>query len=150
MQRLLWLYTYVCSGCIRICMSLAVYVCVSSTGSGCVRVRICSACSGLIRECSARVEVPRRPDCIGPWPSRLVRTGYDPHPCSDQVSQNTWKVDVRLPGKGNSNSHGARPVHQTISMIKWIRTNNPKPRTPVGVIRMDGAVDHGPASPRRH
>ena len=23
---------------------------------------------------------------------------------------------------GNSNSHGARPVHSTISMIKWIRT----------------------------
>ena len=21
------------------------------------------------------------------------------------------KVDIRLPGKGNSNSHGARPVH---------------------------------------
>ena len=30
------------------------------------------------------------------------------------------KVDVRLPGKGNSNSHGARPVHPTITMIKWI------------------------------
>ena len=28
------------------------------------------------------------------------------------------KVDIRLPGKGNSNSHGARPVHQIISMIK--------------------------------
>ena len=35
----------------------------------------------------------------------------------------TWKVNVRLPGTGNSNSHGARPVHQIISMIKWIRTN---------------------------
>ena len=23
---------------------------------------------------------------------------------------------------GNSNAHGARPVHQIISMIKWIRT----------------------------
>ena len=33
------------------------------------------------------------------------------------------KVDMRLPGKGNSNSHGARPVHQIISMIKWIRTS---------------------------
>ena len=33
------------------------------------------------------------------------------------------KVDVRLPGKGDSNSHGARPVHQIISMIKWIRTS---------------------------
>ena len=33
------------------------------------------------------------------------------------------KVDIRLPGKGNSNSHGARPVHQKIiTLIKWIRT----------------------------
>jgi hypothetical protein len=29
----------------------------------------------------------------------------------------------RLPGKGNSNSHGARPVHQIFSMIKRIRTS---------------------------
>ena len=29
---------------------------------------------------------------------------------------------VALPGKGNSNSHGARPVHLTIAMIQWIRT----------------------------
>ena len=26
-------------------------------------------------------------------------------------------------GKGDSNSHGARPVHLIITMIKWIRTN---------------------------
>ena len=32
-------------------------------------------------------------------------------------------VDVRLPGKGNSKSHGARSVHQIITMIKWIRTS---------------------------
>jgi len=32
------------------------------------------------------------------------------------------KVDVRLPGKGNSNSHDTRPVHLIITMIKWIRT----------------------------
>ena len=38
-----------------------------------------------------------------------------PHTCGG-------KVDIRLPGKGNSNSHGARPVHQIISMIKWNRT----------------------------
>jgi len=31
------------------------------------------------------------------------------------------KIDVRLPGKRNSNSHGARPVHLIIAMIKWIR-----------------------------
>ena len=33
------------------------------------------------------------------------------------------KVDVWLPGKWNSKSHGARPVHLTITMIKWIRTS---------------------------
>ena len=33
------------------------------------------------------------------------------------------KVDVRLPGKGNSNSHGAMPVHLIITMIQWIRTS---------------------------
>ena len=30
------------------------------------------------------------------------------------------KVDIRLPGKGDSNSHGARPVHQK---HRWIRTS---------------------------
>ena len=33
------------------------------------------------------------------------------------------KVDARLPGKGNSKSHGARPIHFIITMIKWIRTS---------------------------
>jgi len=31
------------------------------------------------------------------------------------------KVDIRLPGKGNSNSHGAKPVHQK---HRWIRTRS--------------------------
>jgi len=43
---------------------------------------------------------------------------YAPNPdCSRLI-----EVDVRLPGKGYSNSHGARPVHLIITMIKWIRT----------------------------
>ena len=58
-----------------------------------------------------------------------------PHDVHDQLVQElhrrflreglgvTRKVDVRLPGKGNSNSHGARPVHLIITMIKWIRTS---------------------------
>ena len=33
------------------------------------------------------------------------------------------KVDVRLPGEGNSNTHGARPIHLIITMIKLIRTS---------------------------
>ena len=40
----------------------------------------------------------------------------------------TRKVDIRLPGKGNSNSHGARPVHQIFSMMKWIQTNRLSPK----------------------
>jgi len=34
----------------------------------------------------------------------------------------SWKVYIRLPGRGNSNSHSARPVHQISSMLKWIPT----------------------------
>ena len=34
-----------------------------------------------------------------------------------------WKVDVTLPGKRNSDSHGTRPVHLIISVIKWIRSS---------------------------
>ena len=30
---------------------------------------------------------------------------------------------MRLPGKGNSKSHGARPVHLVITMIKWMRAS---------------------------
>ena len=33
------------------------------------------------------------------------------------------KVNVRLPGKWNSNSQGARPVRLILTIIKWIRTN---------------------------
>jgi len=33
------------------------------------------------------------------------------------------KLDIGLPGKGNSSSHGARPVHRIISLIEWIRTS---------------------------
>ena len=32
-------------------------------------------------------------------------------------------ADARLPGKGNSNSHGTRPVHLIITMITWIWTS---------------------------
>jgi len=43
--------------------------------------------------------------------------------CFPCLTDPTRKVDVRLPGKGNSNSHGARPVHLIITRIKWIRTS---------------------------
>jgi len=50
---------------------------------------------------------------------------------------------VRLPGKRNSNSHGARPVHLTIKMITWIWTSrlsikNSLPQPPKVVLDMHG------------
>ena len=33
------------------------------------------------------------------------------------------EIEVRLPGKGSSKSHGARPVLLIITMIQWIRTS---------------------------
>ena len=41
----------------------------------------------------------------------------------DGVTAANRKVEIRLPGKGNSNFDGARPAHQIITMIKWIRTS---------------------------
>ena len=38
-------------------------------------------------------------------------------------SQGSRKVEESLPGKGNSNSHGARPVHLIITMMMWIHTS---------------------------
>ena len=45
-------------------------------------------------------------------------------PRQSQLSEPAFrKVDIRLPGKGDSNSHGARPVYYNIPMIKRIRTS---------------------------
>ena len=41
---------------------------------------------------------------------------------SRDISRATGKVNGRLPGKGNSSSHGASPVHLIITITKWIRT----------------------------
>ena len=35
------------------------------------------------------------------------------------VAKGPVKVDMRLPGKGNSNTYGARPAH----LIKWFRAS---------------------------
>ena len=51
------------------------------------------------------------------------------------------KVDVRLPGKGNSNSHGARPVHLIITMIKWIRTVDVDGEVGGFDVQVEGGVD---------
>jgi hypothetical protein len=46
----------------------------------------------------------------------------------DGILEGPRKVEVRLPGKGYSNSHGARPVHLILTIMKWIRTAKGKPR----------------------
>ena len=33
------------------------------------------------------------------------------------------KVDVRLPGKWQLKSHGARPVHPILKLMRWTRTS---------------------------
>ena len=57
--------------------------------------------------------------------SPVYSISYIPLDCTPLARYTTdpRKVDVRLPGKRNSNSHGARPVHLSITMIKWIRTS---------------------------
>jgi len=42
-------------------------------------------------------------------------------------------VDIRLPGKGNSNSHGARPVHLIMMMIDWIWTSRLSIKNPLSL-----------------
>ena len=73
-----------------------------------------------------RSHYERRCSILGPTQSRislsiLEYTKVTMRP--DQRAAFTEVVGFRLSGKGNSDSHGARPVHQIISTIKWIRTS---------------------------
>jgi len=77
---------------------------------------------------------------------RVIKRRRRKRACSEQTGPARYKclyhsrkVDVRLPANGNSNSHGARPVHLIITMIKWIRTSRlsiknslSAPRQPAG------------------
>ena len=45
----------------------------------------------------------------------------------ERVERPCREVDVRLPGKGHSKAHGARPVHLIITVIKWIQTSRRDP-----------------------
>ena len=93
---------------------------------------------------------------INPFPLHVARTHRHvrvDHSC--QIYPTLRKVDVRLPGKGNSNPHGARPVHLIITMIKWIRTSRLSiknslslPRTPTQV-RTVSVVSLVPVMSRR-
>jgi len=54
---------------------------------------------------------------LGLWFDGL-QTRDGPH-----TPRHSRKVDVRLPGHDNLNTHGARPVHLIITTIKWIRNS---------------------------
>ena len=47
---------------------------------------------------------------VGELQARLA-IGWDQRRPQSHVEAWLRKVDIRLPGKGNSNSHGARPVY---------------------------------------
>jgi len=58
---------------------------------------------------------------LPPW---ILRRGFPLSPLPFRpINLHGREVDVGLPGKGNSNSHGARPVHLIITMIKRIRAS---------------------------
>ena len=52
----------------------------------------------------------------------LARAVGDPI-ARDAAAIGAFTSQVWLPGKENSNSHGARPVHLIITMLQWIRTS---------------------------
>jgi len=61
-------------------------------------------------------------------PGRRCGKANPPPPNSPRVGLNgrvlaTRKVDIKLPGKGHSSSHGASRSIKIISMMKWIRAS---------------------------
>ena len=54
------------------------------------------------------------------------------------------KVDIRLPRKGDSNSHGARPVHQK---HRWIRTSRLSIKNSLSLGPVTQSITHGLLSP---
>ena len=74
-------------------------------------------------------------DATLPWlwggaSSRRWNGGCAPQMSHSRFTAGSWKgallhagAHMFQPGKGNSNFHGARPVHLIITMIKWIRNS---------------------------
>ena len=83
-----------------------------------VRVRVSVSVSVSVRV-SVRVTVRVG---VGVGRGGGVAAGGSPPRPAPPCPRCTRKVDVRLPGKGDSNSHGARPVHLIITKLRWIRT----------------------------
>ena len=68
---------------------------------------------------------------------------------ADRVTRVSGKVDIRLPGKGNFYSHGARPVHQIISMVERIRTGRLSLKHSLSGVRSCGGGCHSDAAQAR-
>ena len=87
-------------------------------------MRGCGFEGGAQNKSKRRKQFTRHPR--GGWSGRCSESGAAPAEMVRGVRGlrvGTRKVDVRLPGKGNSNFRGARPVHKIILMIKWIWTS---------------------------
>jgi len=57
------------------------------------------------------------------WHSRTRRGSRSSDLDPNVIRSRPRKVDSRLAGKGKLKSHGARPVHLIISILKWNRTS---------------------------
>ena len=77
----------------------------------CIRIR-----------CSNLVTVLTKPEPSQGCSRTFTQISYTPRATLASRSPTPGKADVRLPRKGDSNSHGARPVHLDITMVQWIWT----------------------------
>ena len=75
-----------------------------------------------------------------PYNLHLSNCILHPAPCT---SRGRRKVGVRPPGKGNSNFHGAWPVHLIITMIKWMRIIRLSIRVSLSVGTLSGPKSAG-------
>ena len=103
----------------------------------------------MCRGASLREKPPPPRPYGGPWgggarrfttPGPPTGANVDPEMVPKKVPRGTFfgrKVDGRLPGKWDSNSHGARPVHLIIRVIKWIRTSRLSIKNSLSLCRLN-------------
>jgi len=112
-------YTEMCSG--------------SEAGSYLRLIDLCTG-RGLTGGWSGSVRGGRQLRVSPPPPRPCLELRITPCTCQNR------KVAVRLPGKGNSNSHDARPVHRIITMIKWFRNSRLSIKNSLSTCRNIGKV----------
>ena len=62
----------------------------------------------------------------------------------------TKNVSIRLPGKGDSNTGGARPVHRIIKVVEWIWISAEGPLNRLGILVPNAPADAGKAKVTKH